>query len=119
MKEIEKFLRENKPLVKEDPGFTLEARRRMEQVEGIKAEVDRQRGRGRRALVVALVAGLALGVAASALAYLYPVNAASVDEGLWQSFRLFLQEYRGLLIYPLAALAITLSLVLSKKTAVQ
>lgn len=119
MKEIENFLRENKPQVKDDPAFILEARRRMEQVEGIKAEVDRQRGRGRRALIVALVAGLALGGAASALAFFYPVNAVSVDEGLWQSFRLFLQEYRLLLIYPIAALAITLSLVLSRKTSVQ
>ena len=44
MSDIEDFLRENKPQVKEDPTFILEAQRRMEQVEGIKAEVDRQGG---------------------------------------------------------------------------
>ena len=42
MKEIDEFLRENKPEVKDDPTFLLETRRRMEVVEGIKAEVDRQ-----------------------------------------------------------------------------
>ena len=51
MNDIEDFLRDNKPQVKEDPTFILEAQRRMEQVDGIKAEVDRQRTRGRVALL--------------------------------------------------------------------
>ena len=38
MSSIEDFLRENKPQVKEDPTFILEAQRRMVQVEGIKAQ---------------------------------------------------------------------------------
>ena len=61
MKEIEDFLRENKPQVKKDPTFILETRRRLEQVEGIKSEVDRQRHHGRVALIVALCAGLTIG----------------------------------------------------------
>ncbi len=40
MKEIEDFLRENRPITKDDPTFILETQRRMEQVEGIKEEVD-------------------------------------------------------------------------------
>ena len=62
MNEIDEFLRGNKPAVKDDPTFMLETRRRLEAVEGIKAEVDRQRSRGRLALVFALAIGLAAGV---------------------------------------------------------
>ena len=73
MKEIEDFLRENKPVVKDNPTFILEARRRMEAVEGIKAEVDRQRCYGRLALIITLMAGLLLGVVATAIAFLISV----------------------------------------------
>ena len=114
MKEIEEFLRETKPQVKDDPTFILEAQRRMEQVEGIEAEVDRQRRHGRVALIVALAAGLAIGVVATALAFLYPVDPETVGEGLLRSVRLFLQDYRQYLLPSVAALAITLSLVLMK-----
>jgi type IV secretory pathway component VirB8 len=115
MKEIEDFLRENKPAVKNNPTFILEARRRMEAVEGIKAEVDRQHKRGRVALIIALVAGLVVGVVATAIAFLYPVDPQSVGEGVWQSVRLFLQNYRQYLLLPVAVLAMLLALVLSRK----
>ena len=111
MKEIEDFLRENKPAVKEDPTFILETRRRLEAVEGIKAEVDRQRSHGRVALIVALAAGLAVGVVVTALAFLYPVDADTVGEGLWQSIRAFVETRKQYLFYVVAALAVTLSLV--------
>ena len=113
MKEIDDFLRENKPVVKDDPTFLLETRRRMEQVQGIKAEVDRQRRYGHAALIVALAAGLALGVLATALAFLYPVDATSVEQSLWQSVRLFLETWKQYLVFPVAALSVTLGLVLS------
>lgn len=112
MKEIEDFLRENKPVVKDDPTFILEARRRMEAVEGIKAEVDRQRSYGRMALIIALFAGLFLGVAATAIAYLYPIGADSVGQGVLDSVRLFLTTWKQYLLLPVALLAIVLSLVL-------
>ena len=114
MNEIEDFLRDNKPQVKDNPTFLLETRRRLEQVEGIKAEVDRQRSHGRLVLIVALVAGLAIGVLATAIAFLYPIDAASVGDGLWQSARLFLQTYRQYLLLPVALLAIALYLVLTR-----
>ena len=113
MKEIEDFLRENKPEVKKDPTFLLETRRRMEQVDGIKAEVDRQRSQGRVALIVTLAIGLAVGVVATAVAFLYPVDATSVGEGLWQSVRLFLETWKQYLPLPVALIAITLGLLLS------
>lgn len=119
MNDLEEFLRENKPQVKDDPTFLLEAQHRMEQVEGIKAEVDRQHRRGRRALVMALVAGLIAGMLATALAFLYPVDVESVEEGLWQSIRLFLQNYRQYLLLPVALLAIALGVVLARKPVLQ
>jgi len=115
MKDLEQYLRDNKPVVKEDPTFLLETRHRLEAVEGIKAEVDRQHVRTRRALIIALVAGLVAGVAVTAIAFLYPVNPTSVGAGLWESVCRFLQTYRLYLPLPVAALAITLGLVLTKK----
>ena len=115
MKEIEDFLRENRPAPKDDPTFILETRRRMAQVEGIKTEVDRQRRHGRVALILALAAGLALGVFATVIAFLYPLDVESASEGIVQSVRLFLQSYRQYLLMPVALLAITLGIVLSRK----
>lgn len=112
MKEIEDFLRENKPVVKDNPTFILEAQRRMEAVEGIKAEVDRQRCYGRMALIIALVAGLVLGIAATAIAFLYPIDADSVGKGVLDSVRLFLTTWKQYLLLPVALLAIAMSMVL-------
>ena len=112
MKEIEDFLRENKPVVKDSPTFILEARRRMEAVEGIKAEVDRQRCYGRLALIITLMAGLLLGVVATAIAFLYPIDAESVGKGVLDSIRLFLTTWKQYLLLPVALLAIALSMVL-------
>ena len=113
MKEIDDFLRTNRPAVKDDPTFLLETYRRMDKVEGIKAEVDRQRSAGRIALIVALAIGLALGVVAAAIAFLYPVDSASVSNGIWESLRVFLTTYKQYLIPPVAVIALTLSLLLS------
>lgn len=112
MSELENFLRDNRPRVKADPTFILETRRRIEAVEGIKSEVDRQRRRGRRALIIALVAGLAMGVLVTAVAFLYPVEPSSVGRGILDSIRLFLQSYRQYLLLPTAILAVALAAVL-------
>lgn len=112
MKEIDQFLKENKPIVKDNPTFILETRRRLENVEGIKAEVDRQRHSGRIALICALVAGLAIGVCAAATAFLYPVDPESLGAGLWESVRLFLHTWRQYILLPVAALAVALGIVL-------
>ena len=114
MTEIDDFLRENKPQVKDDPTFILETQRRLGQVEGIKAEVDRQRHHGRVALIAALVFGLVLGVCAASIAFLYPADTASVKEGFFQSTCSFLQTYRNYILLPVAVLAIGLGFTLSK-----
>ena len=116
MNEIDDFLREHKPAVKDDPTFLLETRRRLDAVEGIKAEVDRQRSRSRLALVFALAIGLAVGVFATAVAFLYPVDAATAGEGLWDSIQLFLATWKQYLLLPVALLAILLGIVLSNGT---
>jgi hypothetical protein len=114
MKEIDEFLRENKPAVKDDPTFLLETRRRLDAVEGIKAEVDRQRSRGRLALVWALAIGLAAGVFATAIAFLYPMDATTMGEGVWDSIQVFLATKKQYLLLPVAALAVILGIVLAK-----
>ena len=115
MKDLEQYLRDNKPVVKDDPTFILKTRNRLEAVEGIKAEVDRQHTRGRRALVIALVAGLVVGVVITAIAFLYPVSPDSVAKGILDSLCLFLQSYKQYLLLPVALLAIALGLVLTNK----
>ena len=114
MNEIDNYLREHKPAVKEDPTFLLETSRRLDAVEGIKAEVDRQRSNGRIALIIALAAGLAAGVLLTLVAYLYPVHAITAGDGFLEHARVLLDSWKQYLILPVAVLAITLGLVLSK-----
>lgn len=114
MKELDEFLRENKPIVKDDPTFLLETRRRMESVEGIKAEVDRQRSYGRVALIAALALGMAAGAFLVALAYFYPIDTTALQGGLWESVRVWMDTWKQYLVFPVAALAVTLSIVLAR-----
>ena len=112
-RQLESFLKENRPKVESDPTFILETRRRMEEVEGIKAEVDRTRRTGRIALIVALVTGIALGAAVTAVAYLFPVK-PDLDGIGWMADALaWIQTYRQYLLLPVAALITALALVLS------
>ena len=113
MTDIEQYLSENKPQVKDDPTFLLEARRRMESVEGIKSEVDRQRRYGRVVLIVALAVGLAVGILVTLAAFLFPVDLQSAGNGIIDSIRAFLEQWKRYLPIPVALIAITLSLVLS------
>lgn len=112
---IDNYLRENKPVVKDDPAFLLETRRRMDAVEGIKNEVDRQRINGRIILIITLIIGVAVGAAVTLLAYLYPAEVSSAGSG----FRQFLDTWRQYLVLPVAAMAIALGLIImlsGKKT---
>lgn len=107
-KQIEEFLRENKPIVKENPTFLLEAQRKMRSVEGIKAEVDRQRRYGRTILICTLVAGMLLGAISIAIAYIYPIKTDILGEGLWENIRLFMDAWKAYLIIPVVGCAIAL-----------
>lgn len=110
-KDIESFLRENRPQVKDNPTFLLEVQRKMREVEGIKSEVDRQRKSGRIALVVTLVFGLLLGALTMLLTYLIPVDEL-VDIDIFASIRLCVEPIKEYLIVPLIACAVALFVVL-------
>lgn len=110
-KDIESFLRENRPQVKDNPTFLLEVQRKMREVEGIKSEVDRQRKYGRIALVVTLVFGLLLGALAMLLTYLVPVDKL-IDIDILASIRLYVEPIKEYLIVPLVACAVALLAVL-------
>ena len=109
--DIEKLLKEARPVIKDDPAFLMETRRRMEQVEGIKSEVDRHHRSARRILVITLVAGLVLGMLAMLLVFLYP--SVVRENTLLSQIRNFLYEWKEYLMFLIAALAVTLGLVLS------
>ena len=113
MTDIEKYLSENKPQVKDDPTFLLEAQRRMEAVEGIKSEVDRQRRYGRIVLIISLIVGLVVGVLVTLFAYLFPIDLQSAGDSLLDSVRAFLEHWKKYLPLPIALIAITLGIVLS------
>lgn len=88
--DIESFLRENRPQVKDNPTFLLEVQKKMREVDGIKSEVDSQRRYGRQAIVLALSVGLICGLAIAALAYLYPVGDLKITLAPWKHYILIL-----------------------------
>lgn len=106
--DIDSFLRENKPQVQEDPSFLLEVQQKMRAVEGIKSEVDRQRKYGRMTIIVALFAGLACGVIATILGYLYPIDPEVISEGIIASIRVFIDTWKHYLLIPVIGCAIAL-----------
>ena len=65
--DIESFLRNNKPQVKDNPTFLLEVQQKMREVDGIKKEVDKQRRLGHHAILIVLVSGLIAAACAIAL----------------------------------------------------
>ena len=110
-KDIESFLRKNRPQVKDNPTFLLEVQRKMREVEGIKSEVDRQRKYGRIALVVTLVFGLLLGALTMLLTYLVPMDELT-DADIFASIRLCVEPIKEYLIVPLIACIVALLAVL-------
>ena len=110
-KDIESFLRENRPQVKDNPTFLLEVQRKMREVEGIKSEVDRQRKYGRIALVVTLVFGLLLGALTMLLTYLIPMDELT-DTDIFASIRLCVEPIKEYMIVPLIACIVALLAVL-------
>lgn len=110
-KDIESFLRENRPQVKDNPTFLLEVQRKMREVEGIKAEVDRQQKYGKIALVITLVFGLLLGALTLLLVYLVPVDEL-INTDIFASIRLCVEPIKEYLIVPLIACIVALLAVL-------
>lgn len=80
------LLRTNKPVVKDDPAFMLKARQRVNAVEGIKKEVDRQRRHGLIALSVTLLIGLAAGILITVFILLAPIDSIRALIGEWKLY---------------------------------
>ena len=80
------LLRTNKPVVKDDPAFMLKARQRMNAVEGIKNEVDRQRKHALIALSVTLLIGLAAGILIAVFLLLAPIDSIRTLIGEWKLY---------------------------------
>lgn len=111
---IEEFLRSNKPQLKDDPTFLLETNRRLKQVEGIKAEVDRQRTHGRMALIVALLLGIVIGATAVIIGYICPVDLNKLNQGALAGIIVFLTTWKEYFLILAAALSVSLSYILSR-----
>ena len=114
--DIESFLRENRPQVMEKPTFLLEVQQKMRAVDGIKAEVDKQRRFGRIALIAALVGGIVIGASAIIVAYLYPVDIKAINSGLISCIRVFLDTYRNYILLSVAFCAIALGIIAGRRT---
>ena len=71
---IDEFLRNNKPMVKDDPAFMLNVQRKLDAVEGIKNEIDCKRRHGRSVILVTLFIGVATGIMATIIVMLFPLG---------------------------------------------
>ena len=113
--DIESILRDSKPQIKDYPTFLLEVQHKMQAVEGIKNEVDRQRRSGRSAVVAALLLGLIVGALAMSLAYLYPIDPSAIHNDIISEIRLFIDSYKQYFLLPVAACAVALGLLFGRQ----
>ena len=114
MKEIDNYLRENKPVVKNDPTFLLETLQKMEAVEGIKREVDNQRSIGRVVLIVTLALGIVVGAAVAVVAFLFPVDLSSVE--VVKALKGLSPQWKYSLLFIVAAMATALGLLITSSS---
>ena len=113
--DIESFLRENKPQVKDNPTFLLEAQHKMRAVDGIRSEVVRQRSYGRLTLVLALFVGLASGMLVAALVYMYPIDTEIVNGNILADIKLALEPWKKYILLFVAGCSVMLGVVFSTK----
>ena len=111
MKDLEQFLRDNKPETPDEGQFMIEMNARLNQVEGIKDTVDGENRRWRKVLIITLVAGLVLGSALTALVLLHPVQPLPVDEPALTKSLQFLQDKKEFLFGFIAVCATALGVV--------
>ena len=111
MKDLEQFLRDNKPEIPDEGQFMIEMNARLNQVEGIKQTVDGENRRWRVALIIALVAGLVLGCAVTALVLLYPVQPVQLDDSVLTKAIQSLQGKKEILFGFIALCAVALGIV--------
>lgn len=110
MKDLEQFLRDNKPEMPDEGQFMIEMNARLNAVEGIKQTVDGESRRWRKALIITLVVGLVLGSALTALVLLHPLPALGVDESILTKSVQFLQDKNEFLFGFIAVCATALGI---------
>ena len=115
--DIESFLRENKPQLKENQTFLLEVQQKMRSVEGLKSEIDRQRKYGRLVLVITLITGIVVGALGMILAYLPPLDHDAISSSLIADIRLFLNSCKQHLLLLIAICASCLGALWAQKKA--
>lgn len=108
MKDIEQYLRENRPGTPSEDQFLIETNARLSQVEGIKQTVDGERRRGRVALVIALVVGLIIGCLVTLFVMFYPLPSPEAGSSFIAKTAESLREWQVLLFLPVAGCAIAL-----------
>lgn len=112
---IEKYLRDHKPLVKDNPYFILEVQSKMRKVKGIKVEVDRQNKKTRMVLISTLLIALIAGALCMVLVYFLPTHLdIEQNKFLLQAIQ-FLENYKSYLPIPIALCAIALSIFFSRE----
>ena len=107
---------EGRNFLKENAAFLLEVQQKMRAVEGIKAEVNRQRNCSRIILLATLVIGLVIGAFVVSIAYLYPIDTEALTTDVVSSVMGFLDKYKHYLLLPIAGCATALGLVFSRQT---
>jgi len=110
MKDLEQYLRDNKPGKPGSENFMIELNAKMEAVEGIKKTVAEERKHSRTALVYALIAGIVLGCLLTLFVMLVPSPAETLGSETISNIVAFLREWQILLALPIAGCAITLGL---------
>lgn len=113
--DIESFLRENKPRVKDNPTFLLEVQQKMHAVDGIKSEVERQRRYGRQAIIAALFAGVIFGGIIAALTYLYPISTELVGENHIADLKTLIDPWKHYILLLVAVCAVSLGVIFSTR----
>lgn len=108
-KNIEEFLRNSRPEVKDNPTFMLRTLQNIERVEGIKGEVDRQRRHGRAAVLAVLGIGMIAGLFIAAAMILFPKASAILIKTLRDALGAIPYSLK-LFITTVAILAVSLGL---------
>ena len=109
--DIESFLKNHKPYVKENPAFLLEVQQKMHAVDGVKSEVDRQRRFGRTGLIATAVVCVIIGIAFVILSD--QLSVALKDILAWA--KAFIGAYSYHVMIAIAACAVVLGLSAGRK----
>lgn len=105
MKELNDFLKQNRPIVRDDPTFSLETLKRLESVEGIKQDMDRHYKSVRIVFLVAVLSGLAVGITLITAGIFLPTGIQSFVSDISSRIQPFLYGW-GLFIWPIVSLLI-------------